>query len=300
LLDLLVELGYRRLVICHLNHGLRAEASAADARLVADLAARLGLDCESADRDVAVLAAEAGLSIETAGRRARYEFFAAVAQRRACPRLMLAHHADDQVETVLMNLFRGAGGRGLGGMTEVSTRDDGLTIIRPLLGCWRDELRDHARRRELEWREDSSNAAVTDAVRNRVRHDLLPLLRETFGRDVRAAVWRAAAIAGVEDAYLGQLVDAAWETVRIADGLSVAGLRAQPEAVSRRIVHRWLRRSGVPDSDFADIRSVAALAGPNATESKINLGGGWRARRRAGLVFLDRPQDAPRAASAGQ
>jgi tRNA(Ile)-lysidine synthase len=288
LLDVLVQLGYQRLVVCHLDHRLRGESSADDARFVAGLAANFGLDCESAERDVSALAAREGLSVETAGRRARFEFFAAVAARRKCPRVMLAHHADDQVETVLMSLFRGAGGRGWRGMSEASTREDGLTVIRPFLGCWREELRERARSRGLEWREDPSNATDV-AVRNRVRHELLPSLREIFGRDVRAAVWRAASIAEAEEHFLDDLVDAAWVTVHTADGLSVAALRAQPDALRGRLVHRWLRSCGVPDCDYADVRSVVALAEPGSTGSKINLGGAWRARRRAGLIFLDKP-----------
>jgi tRNA(Ile)-lysidine synthase len=292
LLDLLIRLGYRRLIVCHLDHRLRGADSAGDAQFVAARALELGLECELSERNVAELAAQCGLSIEAAGRRARFEFFAEVAGRRGCPQLMLAHHADDQVETVLMNLFRGAGGRGLGGMNEIATRDDGLTVIRPLLGLWREELREYARSHALEWREDSSNLSPT-AVRNRVRHELLPMLREIFGRDVRSAVRRAASIAGAEDAFLEQLVDAVWETVHLEEALSVAGLRGQPDAVRGRIVHRWLRRRGVPDCDFTDVRAVAALAAPDAAESRINLGGGWRARRRAGLIYLDRPQKGP-------
>ena len=115
LLHALVEAGFRRLIVCHLNHGLRGRAAAADARFVATLAARLGLECESEQVDVARLAKKMGQSLETAAREVRYAFFARVARRRRCRSLFLGHHAGDQVETFLFNLFRGSGRGGLGG-----------------------------------------------------------------------------------------------------------------------------------------------------------------------------------------
>src|ERR1700730_3456302 len=144
LLHWLIEAGYKKLVICHLNHQLRGRSSEADARFVEKLAANYDnkivgqalrlpsspaskrcacsttriarVDLEIGSTNIRVLAAKKKMSIETAGREARYQFFARVAKRRRCRTIFLAHHADDLVETFLINLFRGAGPGGLSAM----------------------------------------------------------------------------------------------------------------------------------------------------------------------------------------
>jgi tRNA(Ile)-lysidine synthase len=122
LLRWLVDLGYKKLVVCHLNHQLRGRASDADARFVAKLAASYGVDLATESANVRALATKKKMSIETAARTARYSFFAKVARHRKCRTIFLAHHADDLVETFLINLFRGAGTTGLSGMREISKR----------------------------------------------------------------------------------------------------------------------------------------------------------------------------------
>src|SRR5437763_15029759 len=122
LLHQLAQLDYRRLIVCHLDHQLRGRSSEAYAKFVGRLAAKMGYEVELGRIDVAALARKTRQSIETAGRIARYEFFARVARRRRCHTLFLAHHADALVETFLTNLFRGAGPTGLSGMRYVSSR----------------------------------------------------------------------------------------------------------------------------------------------------------------------------------
>ena len=109
LLHSLVDLGYKNLIVCHLDHQLRGRSSAADARFVEKLAAKYDVDLALGSTNVRALAAKKKMSIETAAREARYKFFAQVAKRRRCRTIFLAHHADDLVETFLINLFRGAG-----------------------------------------------------------------------------------------------------------------------------------------------------------------------------------------------
>src|SRR5713101_2033932 len=143
LLHWLVDLGYKKLVVCHLNHQLRGRSSDADARFVQKLASKYDVDLEIGLRNVGAIAAKKKLSLETAAREARYRFFAQVAKRRRCRTIFLVHHADDLVETFLMNLFRGAGITGLSAMREIATRrveDVDLTIARPLLGVWRGDI----------------------------------------------------------------------------------------------------------------------------------------------------------------
>src|SRR6266513_6516653 len=120
LLHWLINLGYKKLIVCHLNHQLRGRSSDADARFVEKLAAKYVVDLEMGSTNVRALAAKQKISIEAAGREARYKFFAQVTKRRRCRTIFLAHHADDLVETFLINLFRGSGATGLGSIQEVS------------------------------------------------------------------------------------------------------------------------------------------------------------------------------------
>src|SRR5207247_5265409 len=109
LLQWLIDLGYRKLIVCHLNHQLRGRSSDADARFVEKLAAKYQVDFELAAANIRALAKKKKMSIEIAARGARYSFFAKAAKRHGCRTIFLAHHADDLVETFLINLFRGAG-----------------------------------------------------------------------------------------------------------------------------------------------------------------------------------------------
>src|SRR6266849_11080169 len=139
LLHWLVELGCKNLIVCHFDHQLRGRSSRADAIFVQKLAAKYDVDLALGAIDVRALAVRTKQSIETAARAARYKFFAQVAKRRRCRTIFLGHHADDLVETFLINLFRGAGPSGLSAMREISNRrmgDVDLTIVRPFLGIW--------------------------------------------------------------------------------------------------------------------------------------------------------------------
>ena len=215
LLHLLVNLGYEKLIVCHLNHQLRGRMSDADARFVQKAVERYNqefvgqaprlptsriakrsarpatrtadLDFELGAVNVRALAAKKKISIETAAREARYKFFAQTARRRKCKTIFLAHHADDLVETFLINLFRGAGAAGLSGMREISTRwidDVDLTIVRPFLSVWRKEIDVYVREQRIKFREDASNKNL-DPLRNRIRHRIIPYLEKILGRNIR-------------------------------------------------------------------------------------------------------------------
>src|SRR4029077_4532616 len=118
----LTNVGYKKLIVCHLNHHLRGRSSDADARFVEKLSAKYQVDLELGAANVRALAKKKKASLETAARQARYGFFAKAAKRHGCDTIFLAHHADDLVETFLLNLIRGAGLAGLVAMRDVSTR----------------------------------------------------------------------------------------------------------------------------------------------------------------------------------
>jgi tRNA(Ile)-lysidine synthase len=286
LLHQLVDLGYRRLIVCHLDHQLRGRASQADAKFVERLAAKLHCEFEIDQSDVGALARTSKQSLETAGREARYEFFARIARRRRCRAIFLGHHADDLVETFLMNLFRGAGPAGFGGMRETSSRRVAgaeLQIVRPLLGVWREEIDQYVKARRLTYREDVSNESL-GPVRNRVRRRLIPYIEKLLGRNVRATLWRAALIAADEAEWIEGLVD----SKQIAAGqLDTTTLRAQPRALQRRTIQRWLQAQGIADLDFDVIERVRGLLEPDATTAKTNLPRNRHVRRRAKKIFIE-------------
>ncbi|MEA3212184.1 MAG: tRNA(Ile)-lysidine synthase [Chthoniobacter sp.] len=281
LLHALVAHGYCHLIVCHLDHQLRPE-SGDDARFVEGLARHWHLEAVSAVAKVAARATKRKESIETAAREARYEFFSRVARQRGCPRLFLGHHADDQVETFFFNLLRGSGSAGLGAMRPLSGEREGLELARPLLGVWREEIDSYIAAHHLEFREDASN---TDPrfTRNRLRHEIIPALSAAFGRDVRRAIWRAAEILRDEDLLIASLPELAEEHRE----MPVAWLRERPAAMQRRIVHRWLKAGGIANVGFEEVEAVRRLLTERSAQT--NLPGGWHARRRAGLLFLEPP-----------
>jgi tRNA(Ile)-lysidine synthase len=290
LLHYLLDLGYRKLTVCHLNHQLRGRSSDADARFVEKLVATWNkkniahVDFEPGSADVRALAKRNKISIETAARQARYSFFAGVAKRRRCHTIFLAHHADDLVETFLINLFRGAGATGLAAMREVSTRrieDVDLTIVRPLLSVWRDEIDSYVRARQLKFREDASNKSLAP-LRNRIRRRIIPYLEKMLGRSIRQNIWRTAVIAAEEENWIeSQLPNA-----DSAD-LSVREVRALPVALQRRTILKWLRAQNTSEIGFEVIERVRSLLDPATRIAKVNLAQDRHVRRRAGRLFLE-------------
>jgi len=311
LLQWLISLGYERLIVCHLNHRLRGRSSDVDAKFVKRLverynqeivgpalrlpSSRVGkrsarpttagrIEFELGSANIRALGKKQKMSIETAAREARYAFFAKTARRRNCRTIFVAHHADDLVETFLINLFRGAGGAGLAAMREISTRRIGgvdLTIVRPFLCIWRTEIDDYVCEHGLMFREDASNKNLTP-LRNRIRHRIIPYLEKMLGRNIRQNIWRTAVIAAEEEKWIeSELRDSTH-----AD-LSLAKLRALPIALQRRALLKWLRTQNVADVGFDAIERVRALAERDTRIAKVNLPENRYARRRAGKIFLE-------------
>jgi tRNA(Ile)-lysidine synthase len=284
LLHWLISLRYKNLIVCHLNHRLRGRSSDADAQFVGKLAAKYQADFDTGSLDVRALAKKRKISIETAAREARYAFFAETARRRNCGTIFVGHHADDLVETFLINLFRGAGNAGLSAMREISTRRiEGidLTIVRPFLCVWRKEIDDYVGEHRLRFREDATNKNL-NPLRNRIRHRIVPYLEKTLGRNIRQNIWRTAMIAAEEEK---------WIETKLRDSthadLPVVKLRALPIALQRRALLKWLRAQKVSDVGFDAIERVRLLADRDTRIAKVNLPGNRHARRRAGKIFLE-------------
>jgi tRNA(Ile)-lysidine synthase len=243
----------------HLNHTIRGAESDADEAFCRALCDRLHVAFFSARVDVPAMAARDHVSIEVAARRARQAFLSEVRESRGADVVATAHTQDDQAETVLLRVVRGAGGRGL-----AAIRPQRGHLIRPLLSITRDELRRELAARGQEWREDATNADLANP-RNRVRHELLPYLQKHFNRSMTQSLARLADVARADESWIEALVDEQSRgVVRIEGGLvslNVSGWRALPEGLARRVARHALELAR-PDRafDLKDADSVIAVA----------------------------------------
>lgn len=272
LLDVLRRLGYP-LVVAHYDHSLRAE-SAADAAAVQSLAESFSLPFVTERGDVPGLAAREKLSIEEAARLARYRFLFAQARALGVQAVAVGHTADDQVETVLMHLLRGSGLSGLKGMTHrvfLPAWDEQIPLVRPLLGVWRSEVEDYCANRGLAPLEDASNRNTT-YFRNRLRHELIPTLRE-YNPQVKEVLWRTAQVLSADYALVEQAAGLAWQACLVGQGpgfvsLSLSAFRRLETALRRAVLRRAVAclRPALRDLDFEAVERGAAFAlNPPAT-----------------------------------
>ena len=275
LLHLLHRLGYA-VTAAHLHHGLRPEADE-DERFVRETAGRLGVPFLSKRADVPRRAREEGISVEMAARRERLAFFREIGAQTVA----LAHQADDQVETFLLRLLRGAGPEGLGGM-RYERRFDGLRIVRPLLDVPRATLRAWLESEGLPWREDASNADER-ILRNRVRHTLLPLLERDFNPAVRRVILRTMRILREENEWLDRLL----ETLPEREDAPIAERR-------RRLRRRLLDEAEIDELPFEALERIIEAAGKGGSRF-VELPGGKRAAVEYGRVRIEETSALPSA-----
>ena len=282
--------------VAHLHHGARGADADADADFVVALASRWGLPCTVGRADVPALAQREGLAFEEAARRVRYGFLLQTAQAVRARAVAVGHHADDQAETVLMHLLRGAGLAGLRGMAPVTSfaalapllilpdgspapRDVDVQLIRPLLQTPRAEIEAYCREQGLETRFDRSNLDTT-LFRNRLRHETLPYLAE-LNPCIAERLCRLAEVARADYALLEQLTEATWAALIVeqrpeAVTLALDGWRAQPLALQRLLLRRaaFHVRPTLRDVDFVHVENAVALAQTGATGAVATLPNG--------------------------
>jgi tRNA(Ile)-lysidine synthase len=235
------------LAVAHLNHCIRGKASDTDAKFVKKLATRLGIPYIGARVNVPRLAEKNGLSMEMAAREARYSFLVQTARDVRAGIIATAHTADDQAETVLLKLARGAGPRGMAGIPR-SIFFSGVRIVRPLLDVKRSEIEEFLKEQKQSWREDRTNRDPA-YLRNLVRHKVLPFLEKTLNPDIRTALIRTADILRREEEWLDELSDRILKRcVNSGEGnvLLLGGFKEECVAARRRVLRQWLSLSGVP------------------------------------------------------
>ncbi len=271
-----------KLHVASLNHGLRGSAGADDASFVQEQAETLGLGV--------TLGSATGLNSETDARRARYDFLATTARQVGACHVVTAHHADDQVETLLLNLLRGSGLRGLAGMRHLAELPGHpqLSLLRPFLDFPRSELRAWGQAQGLKPRQDASNSDRR-MRRNRLRHDILPLLRD-FDPRVDQSLLRLSEIAARDYDYVQQQLGAATgNALRHSDRrirLSRSTFLALHPALQRHLALNALRDLGSTDAGTEHVAGLVSLAGSGRTGQVYSLPGGTQLRIEYGdLVF---------------
>jgi len=280
--------------VAHLNHQLRPEAGRDEAFCRA-LCDRLDLPCLVEHVAVPALASAANVSVEVAAREARYAFLERARLALRAQVVAVAHTADDQAETVLLRLLRGAGTRGLRGVLPKRG-----TIVRPLLDCTRADLRSDLESRGETWVEDASNSDVA-LPRNRVRHELIPLLVARFQPAAIRVLARTAEAVSADEALLSALAAAALPSVvsTTAHGVQLvrSTLAALPPALARRVARRAIEVAGAPHApDLAAVEALLAVCrptGPAAAEVA-----GLRVERFSedAVLLIREPRPAPAAA----
>lgn len=290
LLRVMLELGYV-VEVAHYDHQTRAGESGKDAEFVRGMAGAVGCAFHLGTSNVADEARQNGRSFEEQARESRYGFFRRVASERALGILVTGHTADDQAETVLMRLIRGTSPHGLGGIPP-SNEVDGLRIIRPLIRCRRREIMAFLVERNIEFRTDHTNTE-TAHVRNRVRHLLLPFIRDEFNPSVDDAVCRLAEAARCENDLLQKLADDAWEkcVLEFLKGAKVQfdrdGFRQLHAALQRRVMAMAAWRMDV-EIPFDRIVEATEFLQFGETGSECDLGTGLRLRNGRDTAELDR------------
>ena len=267
----------------HLNHQMRPEARR-DEDFVRELCRTLGVAFYTEAAPVYETAARWGLGVEETGRRLRYEFLFRTADAIGADRIATAHHAQDQAETVLLNLLRGTGPEGLGGIPPVRGR-----IVRPLLQTSRAEIEDYLQENGLSHVEDSTNED-THYARNRLRRELWPQL-ETINPALTKAIGRTAEILRRENDYLDTL--AAERLPPEGAAVETAALLAAPEALRPRMVRLLLDRMPTGKKDVGAVHIEAVLTLAAGGGGTLDLPAGLRAVCRKGRLRLTVREEAP-------
>ena len=237
------NLGFE-LIAAHYNHGIRQEADA-DERFCRETAEMLGLRFFSEKGDVPVFAKENGLSLETAARLLRYRFLSDVAEKTGAASVAVAHHAEDSAESILLHLIRGSGLSGLTGIRYKNTLDlsyaekaigksikKNLVLIRPLLGCTKEDILSFLEEHEMSYRTDETNY-ISDTARNRLRLQIIPEL-EKLNPAAALNIVRAGEILSEDEEFLLSGARKELENAREGEGFSAKKLASLPEPVKKR------------------------------------------------------------------
>lgn len=274
--------------VAHVNHGLRGESADRDAAFVEELAKKFGLAFFPEKIQASDLAETGGLCLEEAGRTARYDFFGRICAGHGFARVAVAHTADDNAETVLMFLLRGAAGTGLSGIPAVRGN-----IVRPLLETTRKDVLGFLKEHDLPFVTDESNSDPS-FLRNRIRNELLPLLEKDYNPAIKSALNRLADILGAEESFWEDFIAHRMTLLGVSPkdaeiSLSAADIQADHPAVRRRLVRAAIERAkgDLRRIGLVHIEDVLSLK----TGKTAHLPGGVVAKRTRESLIISKPAD---------
>lgn len=267
------------LFAAHLNHGIRGEAALRDQQFCEVLCRKHAIPFYTETADVPSYAKAHGQSLEQAAREVRYAFLERARDHFGANAIATAHHRDDQAETVLLHLIRGSGLTGLGGMKP----RNGL-LIRPMLSISRAEILEFLSARDADYCEDETNAE-NNALRNRIRNELLPLL-STYNPAIAESLNKTATLIAQDEAYLADIADEMEQSISIDTGLDRASLLTLPRPIAARIIRKRIYSLDGNVTE-TDIRRVLALAQAQ-TGTKIELPNGFHAWTDASALHIGR------------
>ncbi|MBI5805573.1 tRNA lysidine(34) synthetase TilS [candidate division TA06 bacterium] len=247
------ELGFK-LTACHINHHLRGKASQADAAWALDLARKWGIKLVTKNVDVTAHSRKHKLSLETSARELRRAKLLETARTRKCNRIATGHNLDDQAETVLMHLIRGSGLNGLAGIPLING-----PFIRPLLGCSRERIEAYLKQHKLAGRRDASNLS-RKFFRNRVRHELMPLL-ETYNPQVKKALSQLAGNVEHDLEIINEQVEKAFCSCTKCDKSKIAIDLSKFKLYNKGLQHNILRRCSEMILDRGAVPDVLHVSG---------------------------------------
>ncbi|UCD29777.1 MAG: tRNA lysidine(34) synthetase TilS [Planctomycetota bacterium] len=283
-----------KLHVAHLNHQLRGRAADGDAAFVERLAKSLRLPYTIESVDTAGRSKAEGISIEQAGRLFRLELYERVCLKQGIKTVAVAHHAEDNAETVLHRIIRGTGVRGLVGIRPCRPIREGsdIRLIRPMLWFRRAEIEKYLQDRDITFCHDASNDS-DEYTRNRIRNEVLPLLRERFNPQVTEALLRLSDQARGLDRYLSETGERMLESLIIAHDdrqlvLHCPSLTRKPRVIQTQLIRQAIIRMGVGEGEltYGHLNTVADLAAGHEGSKAIDLPGGLRVNRRyLRLVF---------------
>jgi tRNA(Ile)-lysidine synthase len=264
------------LSVVHFNHKLRNEDSELDEQFVGQLATRFDVPFQCDSADTRRFAREKELSLEAAARELRYTFFGRLVREGQLDKVATAHTLDDQAETVLLRLLRGTGTSGLAAVLPRLKVAEGA-IVRPFLGSRRCDVLEYLNQIAQTWREDSSNV-VPAFTRNRVRHQLVPLLETSFNPHVTVALANLAEVARAEDEFWSTQTAEAFVSCARPDHLDSAALCRLPLALQRRVVRLAAIQKGITLDFEHTERILDLIKGTRSNAGRtIELPNGFRA-----------------------
>ena len=295
--------GSGQLIVAHLNHRLRADASDADQQWVEALAQRLGLPLRSRAIDTRRVARADGDGIEAAARKVRLAFLREAAEATGARYVATAHTADDQIETVLFRVFRGTGIAGLGGIRPYRKLAPSVTLVRPLLAVSRGEILQYLADLGQTHVEDATNRDVSFS-RNWIRHRLLPDLEVTLGRDVRTAVMelaeQAAAVQSIVDSRVDELIDAAVSHDTRQMRINRQSLSQVGGYLAAEVCRRVWRNAGWPEQDMTHHhwQQLATMLNSEIVRART-MPGNVQVRVEGDTLVLSEPRPAPPSGAGG-